>query len=102
LGSSAEIIAWLVMLALLPKYPSPKKFFVAGFLSLAVFGWLLSSTTPAANILVDILPALMLNSCFVIFILVTTAMQSFLDYAKEDNLFSHAYQVKGMLSQSAI
>ncbi len=102
IGLTATIVTWLVMLKLLPKYPSPKKFFLVGFLSLAGYGWLLKSITPSANMWEDILPALILNGCFVMLVLATTAMQTFRDVSHEDELFTHAQQVKNMLGQIAM
>ncbi|MDM0054170.1 MFS transporter [Variovorax fucosicus] len=102
MGLVASLLTWLVMLRLLPKYPAPKKFFVAGFLSLAAFGWLLSSLAPIADMWRHILPALALNGCFVMLVLATTAMQTFRDVAGEDALFAHAQQVKNMLGQIAM
>ncbi|XAH22143.1 MFS transporter [Xylophilus sp. GW821-FHT01B05] len=102
MGLAASLLTWIVMLRLLPKYPAPKKFFVAGFFSLAAFGWLLSSLTPTADMWRHILPALALNGCFVMLVLATTAMQTFRDVAGEDTLFSHAQQVKNMLGQIAM
>ncbi|HDZ2453965.1 TPA: MFS transporter [Klebsiella pneumoniae] len=102
LGLSAALLTWLVMMRVLPKYPSPKKFFVLGFISLATFGWLLSSLTPAADMWLHILPALALNGCFVMLVLATTAMQTFRDVGHEDTLFAHAQQVKNMLGQIAM
>lgn len=102
IGLLATLITWLLMLKILPHYPAPKKFFVAGFFSLATFGWLLSSITPSANIWLHILPALALNGCFIMLVLATTAMQTFRDVAHEDALFAHAQQVKNMLGQIAM
>ncbi|HBR2605941.1 TPA: MFS transporter [Klebsiella pneumoniae] len=102
LGLSASLLTWLVMMRVLPKYPSPKKFFVLGFFSLAGFGWLLSSLTPTADMWLHILPALALNGCFVMLVLATTAMQTFRDVGHEDTLFAHAQQVKNMLGQIAM
>ncbi|EHD19983.1 MULTISPECIES: MFS transporter [Brenneria] len=102
LGLTASLLTWLVMMRVLPKYPAPKKFFVLGFLSLAAFGWLLSSLTPVADMWLHILPALALNGCFVMLVLATTAMQTFRDVGHEDALFAHAQQVKNMLGQIAM
>ncbi|AUZ62244.1 Multidrug resistance protein B (plasmid) [Pseudomonas sp. XWY-1] len=102
MGLVASLLTWLVMLRLLPKHPAPKKFFVAGFLSLAAFGWLLSSLTPIADIWLHVLPALALSGCFVMLVLATTAMQTFRDVAHEDALFAHAQQVKNILGQIAM
>jgi Na+/melibiose symporter-like transporter len=101
-GLAGALITWIVMAVLIPKFPSPKKFFVAGFIALCGFGWLLSSLTPSANMWSNILPALILNGCFVMLVLATAAMQTFRDVTHHDTLFAHAYQIKSMLGQIAI
>lgn len=102
IGLTSTILTWLFMMRLLPKYPSPKKYFLAGFASLAAYGWLLMSVTPNANMWEDILPALALNGVFIMLVLATTAMQTFKDVAHEEELFTHAQQVKNMLGQIAM
>lgn len=99
LGLAAALLTWVIMARLLPKHPSPRKFFVSGFLALVGFGWLLARLSPSAEMWHDILPPLLLNGCFIMLVLATTAMQTFADVGKEDTLFSHAQQVKTMLGQ---
>ena len=86
----------------IPKYPGPKKFFVIGFSALISFGLLLASLTLDANMWTNILPALVLNGCFVMLVLATAAMQTFRDVTHHDALFAHAYQIKSMLGQIAM
>jgi MFS family permease len=38
MGLGAGVLTWAAMSQLLPRWPSPRKFFVAGFLALAAFG----------------------------------------------------------------
>jgi DHA2 family multidrug resistance protein len=101
-GLGGALFTWVAMAAFIPKYPGPKKFFIAGFASLIGFGWLLSSLTPDANMWSSILPALVLNGCFVMLVLATAAMQTFRDVGHHDTLFAHAYQIKSMLGQIAL
>ncbi len=101
-GLGGALLTWMVMAAFIPKYPGPKKFFVAGFASLIGFGLLLSSLTPDANMWSSILPALILNGCFVMLVLASAAMQTFRDVGHHDTLFAHAYQIKSMLGQIAL
>jgi hypothetical protein len=101
-GLAGALLTWLVMALVIPRYPGPKKFFVAGFGGLMGFGWLLSSITPEANMWSNILPALILNGCFVMLVLATAAMQTFRDVSHHDTLFTHAYQIKSMLGQIAM
>jgi DHA2 family multidrug resistance protein len=101
-GLGGALLSWAVMAMVIPKYPAPKKFFIAGFTALIVFGWLLSSLTTDANMWSNILPALILNGCFVMLVLATAAMQTFRDVGHHDTLFTHAYQIKSMLGQIAM
>jgi MFS family permease len=101
-GLAGALLTWIVMAIVIPKYPAPKKFFVVGFSALICFGVLLSSLTPDANMWSNILPALVLNGCFVMLVLATAAMQTFRDVTHHDTLFAHAYQIKSMLAQIAM
>lgn len=99
LGLSSTLLAWLVMVWALPKWPGPKKFLVAGFVSLAIFGILLSRLTGDVHIWTDILPALAFNGIFLMFVMATTAMHTFRDVQHHDTVLSHAQQLKNMLAQ---
>jgi MFS transporter, DHA2 family, multidrug resistance protein len=102
LGSATELIAWIFLSRIARRFPAPKKFLVIGFSALAAYGWILSSISPAASLRGNIFPALTLNSLFIVFGLITVAGQSFNEYAGEERLFSHAYQVRGMLQQVGV
>lgn len=102
IGLAGALVTWAVMGSVIPKYPAPKKFFVLGFMALGTFGWLLSSLSPDANMTSNILPALILNGCFVMLVLSTAAMQTFRDVMQQERLFAHAYQIKNMLGQIAM
>ncbi|MCK1786398.1 MFS transporter [Pseudomonas sp. TNT11] len=101
-GLAGALLTWFAMALVIPKYPAPKKFFVVGFAALISFGLLLSSLTLDANMWTNILPALVLNGCFVMLVLATAAMQTFRDVTHHDTLFAHAYQIKSMLGQIAM
>ncbi|WP_443701180.1 MFS transporter, partial [Pseudomonas sp.] len=101
-GLAGALLTWFAMALVIPKYPAPKKFFVVGFAALISFGLLLSSLTLDANMWSHILPALVLNGCFVMLVLATAAMQTFRDVTHHDTLFAHAYQIKSMLGQIAM
>ncbi|WP_448093013.1 MFS transporter [Pseudomonas lini] len=101
LGLFGTLVAWLIMAQILPKYPAPKKFFIAGFLSLIAFSYLLSIITPSAEMWANILPALFLNGCFVMLLLATAATQTFRDVGHDDALFTNAQQIKNMAGQIA-
>jgi len=102
IGLTGTLATWVIMASLIPKYPAPKKFFILGFIALGGFGWLLSSLTPNANMWSNILPALILNGCFVMLVMSTAAMQTFRDVMQEEKLFAHAYQIKNMMGQIAM
>lgn len=101
-GLGGALLTWFVMALVIPKYPGPKKFFVIGFAALISFGLLLASLTLEANMWTNILPALVLNGCFIMLVLATAAMQTFRDVTHHDTLFAHAYQIKSMLAQIAM
>lgn len=101
MGLVGTLVAWLLMRHLLPKRPAPKKFFAMGFLSLIAFSYLLSAITSSAEMWKDVLPALFLNGCFVMFLLATAATQTFKDVGHDDALFTNAQQMKNMAGQIA-
>lgn len=101
-GLAVAIVTWLVMARLLPRYPSPRKFLLIGFGALALFGLWLARITTDANPWIDVLPALALNSIFLLTVLPTTAMQTFRELEHEESVFSHAQQFKNMMAQAAI
>lgn len=102
LGLGVAVAVWTVMTKMLPRYPSPRKYLVMGFIGLATFGALLAGLTPAANLLLDVLPALAMYSVFVLTVLPVTAMQTFREMEDNESVFSNAQQVKSMLSQAGI
>lgn len=99
IGLLSALAAWLVMAWVIPKSPGPRKFFVAGFLALAMFGWQLSRLNGEASLWSDVLPALMCNGIFLMFVMATTAMQTFRDVQHHESVLSHAQQLKNMLAQ---
>lgn len=99
LGLAAGVATWLTISRLLPRWPSPRKYFVAGFLALAASAWLLSRTTPAPDLWGHILPALALYGVFIMTLMPVTAMQTFNGVMHDESVFSHAQQTKNMLGQ---
>ncbi|MEN5161416.1 MFS transporter [Achromobacter spanius] len=99
MGLGAGVMTWAVMSQWLPRWPSPRKFFVTGFLALAAFGVLMSRLTPTANLWTDVLPALACYGVFIMMLMPTTAMQTFTGLAGDPAVFAHAQQVKNMLAQ---
>ncbi len=100
-GLVAAVVTWLVMANLLPKSPAPKKYLIAGFLALSLFGYRLSTLSPQASMIESILPALVLNGCFLMLVLATAAMQTFRDVPPKGMLLAHAQQIKNMFGQIA-
>jgi MFS family permease len=99
LGLVAGVVTWLTMSRLLPRWPSPRKYFVAGFLALAASSWLISRIPPAPDLWGDVLPALALYGIFIMTLIPVTAMQTFNGVAHDESVFSHAQQTKNMLGQ---
>jgi DHA2 family multidrug resistance protein len=99
LGLSSAFFAWLVMGKIMPKRPASKKFFVTGFLALAVYGYLMFRLTPTANIATYILPALLCNGIFIMLVMATTAVHTFREVQHNETVFAHAQQVKNMAAQ---
>jgi MFS family permease len=98
-GLAATVLTWGVMSLVLPKRPAAKKYYLIGFLSLAVFGWRVSSLSPLANLWTDFVPALACYGVFIMLVLSTTAMHTFREVQHHETVFSHAQQVKNMLAQ---
>lgn len=102
LGALAAVATFTVVSKLLPRYPAPRKFWITGFIALAVFGIMLSRLDPAANPWLHILPALASYNVFLMTLLPVTAMQAFREMENDETLFSNAQQVKNMLAQAGI
>ncbi|MEP7295320.1 MAG: MFS transporter [Burkholderiales bacterium] len=102
LGLGFALLTWLAMSQWLPRHPAPRKFLAVGFLALAAFGALLSRIDSGADLWLHVLPALALNSIFLLTVLPVTAMQTFREMEKDERLFSNAQQLKNMMGQAGI
>jgi len=102
LGLSVAVITWVVMTRLLPRFPAPRKFLITGFVSLAIFGLLMSQLTAEANLWRDVLPALAFNSIFLLTVLPITAMQTFRELDRSEAAFANAQQLKNIVAQIGI
>lgn len=102
IGALAAVVTFTVVSKLLPKHPSPRKFWITGFVALAAFGLMLGRIDPAANPWLHILPALACYNVFLLTVLPITAMQAFRQMEGDETLFSNAQQVKNMLAQGGI
>ncbi|CAG9171701.1 MFS transporter [Cupriavidus respiraculi] len=99
LGLAAGVVTWLTMSRLLPRWPSPRKYFVGGFLALAASAWLISRLPPAPDPWFHVLPPLALYGVFIMTLIPVTAMQTFQGMAHDESVFSNAQQTKNMLGQ---
>jgi len=99
MGLGAGVLTWAVMSQLLPRWPAPRKFFVAGFLALAAFGGQMSRLTPDADLWTGVFPGLACYGMFIMIVMPTTAMQTFTGLTGDPAVFAHAQQVKNMLAQ---
>lgn len=99
MGLAAGVVTWVTMMRLLPRWPSPRKYFVTGLLALALSAWLLSRMPPAPNLWHQVLPALALYGVLIMTLIPVTAMQTFSALTADDSVFSHAQQTKNMLGQ---
>jgi len=102
LGLSAALLTWIVLSRLLARSPAPRKYLVTGFAALALFGLLLARIDSDANAWAHVLPALALNSVFLLTVLPVTAMQTFREMEHDESVFSHAQQLKNMMAQAGI
>jgi MFS family permease len=101
-GLVAGLLTWIVMSRLLPRLPSPRKFLVTGFLALGLSGVLLARIDAGVDLWRHVLPALALNSVFLLTVLPVSAMQTFRGVEHDESVFSHAQQLKHMMSQAGI
>ncbi|MDI1273306.1 MFS transporter [Polaromonas sp.] len=99
MGALASVASWIVLARLIPRYPGPTRYYIAGFGALLLCGYQLSGLSESANPMQSVVPALLCNGVFVITVLSATAMQTFQTLPQDDSTFSHANQVKNMLAQ---
>jgi predicted MFS family arabinose efflux permease len=102
LGALAGVASLVVLTRLLPRYPGPARYYLAGFGALLLCGWQLAHLSEAAHPMRSVVPALLCNAAFVIVVLATTATQTFQKLEQDDATFTHANQVKNMLAQFGI
>lgn len=102
LGLLAALPAFVVMARLLPRFPAPRKFYIAGFGALCISAWRLSMLNADAGLWTDILPAIALYGVFIVLVMATTAIHAFRDLQHSVAISSSAQQVKNMLSQFGV
>ena len=98
-GALGGVLVWIVLARLLPRHPGPTRYYLVAFSLLGLCGLLLSRVSESAHPVRDIVPGLLANGAFIICALSATAMQTFQTLQYDEAVFSHANQVKNMLSQ---
>ncbi|MCR8713102.1 MFS transporter [Stenotrophomonas indicatrix] len=99
--SGAVLVCWILMRRL-PGSPAPRKYLIIGFCALALHGVLLSRLNLDASVWLNVLPALALNSVFLLTVMPVTAMQTFQETEHNERLFANAQQLKNMMAQAGI
>ena len=102
LGALAGVVTFIALARLLPRYPAPTPYYLAGLSALMLCGWQLGRLGEGADVMQVVMPALLCNASFVITVLATTAMQTFQKLQHDEAVFSHANQLKNMLAQFGI
>jgi len=102
IGLLATIIAFIVMLELVKRRPHPTKFFVTGFLMLALLGWRFATLDPRAYAWDAVIFWLGLFGAFLTLGMATTAIHSFKELQADNVVFSNAQQLKNMLGQAGL
>ncbi|HET7300924.1 MAG TPA: MFS transporter [Oleiagrimonas sp.] len=102
IGLLAAVATILVVTRLVPRYPSPRKYLVVGFVSLTLFGVLLARLDTDADLWSHVLPATVLYSIFLLTVMPIAAMQSYRELADDERAFANAQQFKNMMAQVCI
>ena len=102
LGLLSALVAFIAMIAILRKSPSPRKVYVVGFGFLLYFAWQLSRLNTGADLVRDVLPAIAGFGVFLILVLATTAIHTFTDLQTDAVGFNHGQMIKNMMSQVGI
>jgi MFS transporter, DHA2 family, multidrug resistance protein len=102
LGQGFAVVSLFLVMLVLPKKPHGKKFYVVGFLSLALYGFLMTRLTPNASLQSYIVPSLCAFMFFTVLVQGTVASKAFTELQHDETMFSHAQQVKNMLSQMSM
>jgi len=98
-GLLATFVIFVVMLQIVKRDPHPAKFFVTGFLMLALLGWRFATLDPRAYAWESVTFWLGLFGGFLTLGMATAAIHSFKDLQADNVVFSHAQQLKNMLGQ---
>lgn len=102
IGLLSTVIAFVAMLELVKRRPHPTKFYVTGFLMLALLGWRFATLDPRAAAWDTLMLWLGLFGAFLTLGMATTAIHSFKDVQADNVVFSNAQQLKNMLGQAGL
>ena len=98
-GLLSTFVVFALMLLMVKRNPHPTRFFVTGFLMLALLGWRFATLDPRADAWDTVMPWLGLFGGFLTLGMATAAIHSFKDLQADNVVFSHAQQLKNMLGQ---
>lgn len=101
-GQVGGVVGLFVSMLIMPKKPHGKKFYVTGFLCLMAYGFFMMRLTPTTNLQTYIVPALFLFVFFTVCVQGTVAAKAFTELQHDETVFSHAQQVKNMVSQMSV
>ncbi|OON62831.1 MFS transporter [Massilia sp. KIM] len=101
-GMSFTIPAFIVLLLMMKRRPHATKFYVTGFLMLALLGWYFSHLDPRAHAWDSITFRIGLFGGFLVLGMATTAVHGFKDFMADNVVFSQAQQLKNMMGQPAL
>jgi MFS family permease len=90
------VVASLIHIVMIPRFPSQRKYLLLAFSSLAVFGFTMSSASPQVDLWHFIWP-LIAYAMFGSFAQGTAALNSFSQIGED--VFSEAYQAKNMMRE---
>lgn len=98
-GLLSTFVVFIVMLQMVKRNPHPTRFFVTGFLMLALLGWRFATLDPRADAWDAVMLWMGLFGGFLTLGMATAAIHSFKDLQLDNVVFSHAQQLKNMLGQ---
>ena len=102
IGLLSTVLVFVVMLELVKRNPHPTRFYVTGFLMLALLGWRFATLDPRAYAWDAVMFWMGLFGGFLTLGMATTAIHSFKDLQMDNVVFSHAQQLKNMMGQACL
>jgi hypothetical protein len=98
----AALPAFWAMALVIPRDPSPRKFYVTGCTALAAAGLLLGRLHGGAHLWSQVLPAVACYGVFIILVMAPTALHACAGLHQDEQAFANGQQVKNMLAQFGI